>query len=997
MRRLLPLFALLMVLPLGARFIPGLEGRAPEKGVVFEEFPVRHGSLQEFPTTKGVEYWYILDDGDPDYYCGRPTVGDTLGTWFMPVAKGCILSAAYAIYYENKAVVEVYMTKVKSDFDPGNYGWSNQPGTSPGPRPIPPCSLFVFGPYETTILQSAGWDIFDFLAVVGDTWALDVQDTIFVVGYIITGAGESPYDPPIFGDASFTGHDLVYLQNPGASGNPPGWYYYYSGGSFMMRAKAYLYTNPPPMITMEKKADTYLTTPITISAIIEDIGVPPDSAGVAWARLYWMFNQDTSAIDSVDLTLVSGDATYGVYEGAIPPGNVGDTITYWIKAGDIQGNVVLPDYTPEWTYVIRAPTPGADVVFFIGDNYYGDYTPDAVSMVYYPYDVWYPEEYHGLPDSSVIFSYPTIFWVSWGGEGIEEIEDNLRNFLDNGGNFFYSDQDGAYPFVGTYDDTTIDAGNFLYDYLHLTEVYDDFMPGDSLQAVNEIYGVSGDPISDPWSDTATYVAPYIDISYWLNYAGMMVTDGSPTENFIYLTGETNGMYYEDATAGYKTVFLFWPFWYMMTEDTSFDVDAQKTLIINVLKYLGHAASPDITILTSPPTTCMAPPHLVSASVSVTDSASAIDSVVLSWTQGSNTGRAVMTDVGGGVYEGEITGVNPSWTDPVNFAVEAYTDLGGYRKVEGYYYYLAPTANILYVNDTYPDLPYSFDYSTALANNGYAFDYYDVETYGVPDSTVFTKANYDVIVWNADMGWTSILAQATSDNLLSGFLNDGGHLLLTSDELLGVWTGWTDGAFGPGDFIYDYFGVNYVYNDIGLDTLIPANDPWNIGSSNLDWAPWWYDFTDAVGLDASAPAVSDTIYLDGSGNIVGIGIETGTYKAVFYPFAVAYLTSESQDTLIARTLAFLQGVPQKKSAKFFLSRSMITRDDAVIRFGIPTAGHVTLKLYDVTGRVVRTLVDADLAAGVHQVKINAKRLPAGVYFYRLDTGKRSATEKLIVVH
>ncbi|RKZ20293.1 hypothetical protein DRQ18_06700, partial [bacterium] len=165
-----------------------------------------------------------------------------------------------------------------------------------------------------------------------------------------------------------------------------------------------------------------------------------------------------------------------------------------------------------------------------------------------------------------------------------------------------------------------------------------------------------------------------------------------------------------------------------------------------------------------------------------------------------------------------------------------------------------------------------------------------------------------------------------------------------------------------------------------------------------WAPWWYDFTDGLGIDTTINNRPFPIYYDGSGNIVGIGRKLhGRYVAIFYPFAVAYLDSASQDLLIAKTLAFLQGVPQKSSGKFFLARSMMTRDDAVIRFGIPSAGHVTLKLYDVTGRVVRTLVDADLAAGVHEVKIDARRLPAGVYFYRLDTGKRSATEKLIVVH
>jgi len=55
---------------------------------------------------------------------------------------------------------------------------------------------------------------------------------------------------------------------------------------------------------------------------------------------------------------------------------------------------------------------------------------------------------------------------------------------------------------------------------------------------------------------------------------------------------------------------------------------------------------------------------------------------------------------------------------------------------------------------------------------------------------------------------------------------------------------------------------------------------------------------------------------------------------------------------------------------------------VIEFTLPTDGHVLLKVYDVLGRHIATLVDGQKDAGVYRVTFNGSQFASGVYFYRL---------------
>ena len=58
----------------------------------------------------------------------------------------------------------------------------------------------------------------------------------------------------------------------------------------------------------------------------------------------------------------------------------------------------------------------------------------------------------------------------------------------------------------------------------------------------------------------------------------------------------------------------------------------------------------------------------------------------------------------------------------------------------------------------------------------------------------------------------------------------------------------------------------------------------------------------------------------------------------------------------------------------------------IKFQIPNSNLTTLKIYDILGQEVVTLLEGNLQAGEHKVQFNASDLASGVYFYRLQVGQ-----------
>jgi hypothetical protein len=68
----------------------------------------------------------------------------------------------------------------------------------------------------------------------------------------------------------------------------------------------------------------------------------------------------------------------------------------------------------------------------------------------------------------------------------------------------------------------------------------------------------------------------------------------------------------------------------------------------------------------------------------------------------------------------------------------------------------------------------------------------------------------------------------------------------------------------------------------------------------------------------------------------------------------------------------------------------------IRFLIPRSAEVSLKIFNLLGEEVATLISGHRDAGTHSVQWDAAGLPSGVYFYRLQAGEFVETRKLVLL-
>jgi len=89
---------------------------------------------------------------------------------------------------------------------------------------------------------------------------------------------------------------------------------------------------------------------------------------------------------------------------------------------------------------------------------------------------------------------------------------------------------------------------------------------------------------------------------------------------------------------------------------------------------------------------------------------------------------------------------------------------------------------------------------------------------------------------------------------------------------------------------------------------------------------------------------------------------------------------------------------KQPDKFHLSQNYPNPFNPItkIAYSIPVSGIVTIKIFDITGREIKTLVNEFRNAGSYEIEFDGGGLSSGVYYYKLETNNFSETRKMILI-
>jgi len=189
---------------------------------------------------------------------------------------------------------------------------------------------------------------------------------------------------------------------------------------------------------------------------------------------------------------------------------------------------------------------------------------------------------------------------------------------------------------------------------------------------------------------------------------------------------------------------------------------------------------------------------------------------------------------------------------------------------------------------------------------------------------------------------------------------------------------------------DSYGFYGILND-GSDSGFGIYD----GFSD---AEKWSAISGGVVKDSAGPGDISNVTSEGP-----FDIDAGeSHKTVFAVGAAPGLEQLSAAFTNARTkFSLINGVAENNAAipfTYTLEQNYPNpfNPSTTISFTLAEKGTVTLKIYDILGKEVTSLVNEELGAGEHKVLFNAANYASGVYFYRISTGTFTQSKKMVLL-
>jgi len=176
---------------------------------------------------------------------------------------------------------------------------------------------------------------------------------------------------------------------------------------------------------------------------------------------------------------------------------------------------------------------------------------------------------------------------------------------------------------------------------------------------------------------------------------------------------------------------------------------------------------------------------------------------------------------------------------------------------------------------------------------------------------------------------------------------------------------------------DFASVNWALEDNGLTVFL------NDGTGHF--TPELNCFQSlATGIPRGV--VASDFDLDGKTDLAIIATDEFGQDSLFVLYSTGNVSGISEENF--------QQIPEN----FSLSQNYPNpfNPSTTIRFELSESDIVTLKIFNILGEEISTLVNTELKAGKHEYQFNANNLSSGIYFYRIQAGSFTETKKMILI-
>jgi len=973
---------------------------------------------------------------------------DSLGVWFRPATE-CKILKVQVLFNDESGMLGQQVTVNINDVPDvlptavtpqvpidgnGQYGFTEYMKCIPSPRGA------LLGSFPMNVSQvgfnlATGWSEADLTALGG---AIDVGKRDFFVSLMFPEGNDDNadvyYGPGEEQHAKGDYHSFKFYHDGGTySPGTPNWV---SRLNFTMRVVVDYYGDPPPFIEdVTELSAVYASCdpgPYEVSAKIYDLGTATFTGAVTKAQLIY-FTEDIAVADTIDITAnVVGD----IYTGEIPAHPVGTEVFYYFRAedngaDDTGGEMHWSRTSPKSFQILEANPDATILVVSDGLNDASEMYTDVLEEGGWIYDVWSTSDY-GTPTLCALQKYSSLFWLQGQGTGgilaFGPDTTIVPEYLDAGGNLFLvsSDYIGIVEddFSGTWVAPTYP---FVTDYLKISEFNSDANPDAAGNSLDSLYmGVTDDVISGFLGTDTLVVEPItfmggLDLGY--NYADEVAPTADATTPFT-VYSEGDGDWVEAATmydGTFKMIFLPW---YL---ESAADPEQFETVVKNILGFFGEKAAPLAVIESGPRYVVAANSGPYDVVASATDGDGTVTGMELGTsTDGVTYTYAAMT-ANGDVYEGSIPALSVG--DTLFYQVKA-TDNDGLNGYAGPWAFnmvdFTPAQTLLYCGDD----PYDWYYGGKIDSIVVAsldrvaagtYDYWDVDMYGPPSYIGFLD-QYTSVIWHGYADWEESFPFWTVDNPFAPFVDNGGNLLFSSEEMLGTLYGW-DGYvdLAPGEAAYDVLGISWYAPDMAYDTLKiytgAESDPLVAGMDAniyLNELPFGHmeDIVDPVNWDAT-PLLDAWVptwgVWYGDWSCYTVWKENFGSKKVIVPFPLAAMNDVNRDAFLTNVIAwfgtenavdeFVDALPTKFALKQNYPNPF--NPTTSIAFEMPAEQDVRLSVYNMLGQNIRTLVSDHRSAGRYTVLWDGRddsgnMVGSGVYFYNIQAGTFNKTAKMVLL-